>query len=80
VHGVQLPVGIVHGQHARQARHVLDVRAGEGRDEDGQHDNELPSVMTCANYIKLPPYSTKDVCARQLRFALREGQGSFDLS
>ena len=36
--------------------------------------------MTCANYIKLPPYSSKEVCARQLRFAFSEGQGSFDLS
>lgn len=24
-------------------------------------DDDLPSVMTCANYLKLPPYSTK-VC------------------
>lgn len=24
-------------------------------------DEDLPSVMTCANYLKLPPYSTK-VC------------------
>lgn len=22
-------------------------------------DDDLPSVMTCANYLKLPPYSTK---------------------
>lgn len=22
-------------------------------------DEDLPSVMTCANYLKLPPYSTK---------------------
>jgi E3 ubiquitin-protein ligase TRIP12 len=36
--------------------------------------------MTCANYIKLPPYSSKAACARQLRLAVSEGQGSFDLS
>jgi E3 ubiquitin-protein ligase TRIP12 len=24
-------------------------------------DQDLPSVMTCANYIKLPPYSSKQV-------------------
>lgn len=46
----------------------------------GAQDNELPSVMTCANYIKLPQYSSKDVCMRQLRIAITEGQGSFDLS
>ena len=36
--------------------------------------------MTCANYIKLPQYSSKAVCMRQLRLAITEGQGSFDLS
>jgi E3 ubiquitin-protein ligase TRIP12 len=25
-------------------------------------DDDLPSVMTCANYLKLPPYSTKVWC------------------
>ena len=35
---------------------------------------------TCANYIKLPPYSTKAVMHDRLLFAIREGQGSFDLS
>jgi len=24
-----------------------------------QSDTDLPSVMTCVNYIKLPPYSSK---------------------
>lgn len=51
-----------------------------GEDENGGNDKELPSVMTCANYIKLPQYSSKAVCERQLRLAYREGQGSFDLS
>ncbi|KAG2490174.1 hypothetical protein HYH03_011304 [Edaphochlamys debaryana] len=43
-------------------------------------DADLPSVMTCANYIKLPPYSSKSVMAARLMYAIREGQGSFDLS
>ncbi|KXZ47851.1 hypothetical protein GPECTOR_32g463 [Gonium pectorale] len=43
-------------------------------------DADLPSVMTCANYIKLPPYSSKAVMASRLMYAIREGQGSFDLS
>ncbi|KAF6266557.1 hypothetical protein COO60DRAFT_1697133 [Scenedesmus sp. NREL 46B-D3] len=43
-------------------------------------DGDLPSVMTCANYIKLPPYSCKDVMRERIMFAIREGQGSFDLS
>lgn len=43
-------------------------------------DTDLPSVMTCANYIKLPPYSSKDVLRSRILFAINEGQGSFDLS
>jgi E3 ubiquitin-protein ligase TRIP12 len=43
-------------------------------------DGDLPSVMTCANYIKLPPYSCKEVMRQRLLYAIREGQGSFDLS
>lgn len=43
-------------------------------------DGDLPSVMTCANYIKLPPYSCKEIMRERLMFAIREGQGSFDLS
>lgn len=43
-------------------------------------DGDLPSVMTCVNYIKLPPYSSKEVTRDRLLFAIREGQGSFDLS
>ena len=43
-------------------------------------DGDLPSVMTCANYIKLPPYSSKAVARSRILFAIREGQGSFDLS
>jgi E3 ubiquitin-protein ligase TRIP12 len=43
-------------------------------------DGDLPSVMTCANYLKLPPYSSKEILRERLMFAVREGQGSFDLS
>eukprot|EP00899_Mesostigma_viride_P024617 jgi/Mesvir1/533/Mv11394-RA.1 len=43
-------------------------------------DRDLPSVMTCANYLKLPPYSSKETMKQQLLIAIREGQGSFDLS
>lgn len=43
-------------------------------------DKDLPSVMTCANYVKLPPYSSEKILKERLLFAIREGQGSFDLS
>ncbi|KAG8368087.1 hypothetical protein BUALT_Bualt15G0008800 [Buddleja alternifolia] len=43
-------------------------------------DDDLPSVMTCANYLKLPPYSSKEIMYKKLIYAISEGQGSFDLS
>ncbi len=43
-------------------------------------DKELPSVMTCQNYFKLPPYSSEILLAERLKLAMAEGQGSFHLS
>ncbi|PRQ43454.1 putative aminoacyltransferase, E1 ubiquitin-activating enzyme [Rosa chinensis] len=43
-------------------------------------DLDLPSVMTCANYLKLPPYSLKEMMKEKLVYAIKEGQGSFHLS
>ncbi|KAF8397626.1 hypothetical protein HHK36_016546 [Tetracentron sinense] len=43
-------------------------------------DDDLPSVMTCANYLKLPPYSSKERMRERLLYAIKEGQGSFHLS
>ena len=41
---------------------------------------DLPSVMTCANYLKLPPYTSKAVMKEKLLYAMNEGQHSFNLS
>lgn len=43
-------------------------------------DSMLPSVMTCAQYLKLPDYSSKEVLSTQLWRAIRDGSGSFHLS
>jgi E3 ubiquitin-protein ligase TRIP12 len=43
-------------------------------------DEALPTVMTCANFVKLPEYSSKEVMKAQLLKAIHEGQGSFLLS
>ncbi|KAL1200108.1 E3 ubiquitin-protein ligase UPL4 [Cardamine amara subsp. amara] len=43
-------------------------------------ETDLPSVMTCANYLKLPPYSSKEKMKEKLLYAITEGQGSFHLS
>ncbi|KAJ2909760.1 Ubiquitin fusion degradation protein 4 [Coemansia aciculifera] len=43
-------------------------------------DDYLPSVMTCANFIKLPNYSSLEVLKRRWSHAVAEGQQSFHLS
>ncbi|XP_014491908.1 E3 ubiquitin-protein ligase UPL4 isoform X1 [Vigna radiata var. radiata] len=43
-------------------------------------DRDLPSVMTCVNYLKLPPYSSKEIMKEKLLYVITEGQGSFHLS
>ncbi|GMI73373.1 KAKTUS, UBIQUITIN-PROTEIN LIGASE 3 [Hibiscus trionum] len=54
--------------------------AANGTGPSESADEDLPSVMTCANYLKLPPYSTKEIMYKKLLYAISEGQGSFDLS
>ncbi|PIA57405.1 hypothetical protein AQUCO_00600259v1 [Aquilegia coerulea] len=54
--------------------------ASNGTSVSESADDDLPSVMTCANYLKLPPYSTKEIMYKKLLYAISEGQGSFDLS
>ncbi|XVF45532.1 hypothetical protein PTKIN_Ptkin02bG0213800 [Pterospermum kingtungense] len=54
--------------------------ASNGTGPSESADDDLPSVMTCANYLKLPPYSTKEIMYNKLMYAISEGQGSFDLS
>ena len=43
-------------------------------------DKDLPSAMTCASYLKLPPYSRVEVLKERLTYAITEGVASFDLS
>jgi E3 ubiquitin-protein ligase TRIP12 len=43
-------------------------------------DAYLPSVMTCANYLKLPDYSSQHVMRLKLVQAMHDGQSSFHLS
>lgn len=49
--------------------------------ENGLKDDDyLPSVMTCANYLKLPNYSSKEVMKKRLIQAINEGAEAFLLS
>ncbi|KAK8839916.1 hypothetical protein M9Y10_031630 [Tritrichomonas musculus] len=48
---------------------------------DGQKPDEcLPSVLTCANYLKIPKYSSKKILKEKLLIAINECQGSFLLT
>ncbi|CAR22545.1 putative ubiquitin-protein ligase UFD4 [Lachancea thermotolerans CBS 6340] len=49
-------------------------------ENDLEPDHYLPSVMTCANYLKLPKYSNKDVLKSRVLQAMKEGLGAFLLS
>ncbi|KAI3718307.1 hypothetical protein L6452_19171 [Arctium lappa] len=63
-------------KHSSTANNAASNAAGLSESAD----DDLPSVMTCANYLKLPPYSTKEIMYKKLLYAISEGQGSFDLS
>eukprot|EP00929_Paragymnodinium_shiwhaense_P048171 TRINITY_DN24397_c0_g1_i1.p1 TRINITY_DN24397_c0_g1~~TRINITY_DN24397_c0_g1_i1.p1 ORF type:complete len:2192 (+),score=550.41 TRINITY_DN24397_c0_g1_i1:129-6704(+) len=43
-------------------------------------DQFMPSVMTCASYLKLPEYSSADILRQKLDLAMSEGQSAFLLS
>eukprot|EP00743_Colponemidia_sp_Colp-15_P012456 GILK01014192.1.p1 GENE.GILK01014192.1~~GILK01014192.1.p1 ORF type:complete len:616 (-),score=-20.87 GILK01014192.1:54-1901(-) len=45
-----------------------------------QVDECLPTVNTCFHYLKLPDYSSEEVCRERLLCAIAEGQGVFLLS
>ena len=49
-------------------------------EDDLKPEDYLPSVMTCANYLKLPCYSTYDVMYSRITQAMTEGNGAFHLS
>jgi E3 ubiquitin-protein ligase TRIP12 len=70
----RLPIG---GFQGLQPRLTVVRKDGEcfARPED-----YLPSVMTCANYVKLPDYPTKEMLRQKLLQAVQEGQQSFHLS
>ncbi|SMR42614.1 unnamed protein product [Zymoseptoria tritici ST99CH_1E4] len=43
-------------------------------------DDYLPSVNTCAHYLKMPNYSSVEVLRARFKIAMEEGQGAFHLS
>ncbi|EUD66691.1 hypothetical protein C922_03016 [Plasmodium inui San Antonio 1] len=45
-----------------------------------EDNNDLPSVMTCTNYLKIPDYKNKEKLRNRLLYAINEGQKIFSLS
>ncbi|SBS81285.1 E3 ubiquitin-protein ligase, putative, partial [Plasmodium malariae] len=45
-----------------------------------EDNNDLPSVMTCTNYLKIPDYKNKEKLRNRLLYAINEGQKNFSLS
>jgi E3 ubiquitin-protein ligase TRIP12 len=48
--------------------------------KEGINGLGLPSVMTCKNYLKLPPYKSRELLREKLVQAISEGLGSFHLT
>ena len=70
----KLPIG---GFKALQPELTVVKKSGE----DGLKDDDyLPSVMTCANYLKLPNYSSAALMKSRLLQAINDGAGAFLLS
>lgn len=49
-------------------------------EENMTADQYLPSVMTCANYLKVPKYSSSEILRSRLIQAMQEGSDAFLLS
>ncbi|KAK7195878.1 HECT-domain (ubiquitin-transferase) [Novymonas esmeraldas] len=50
------------------------------KEMEGDKEQTLPSCNTCFLYLKLPPYSTRDVMRRRLLVAVTEGRRNYSLS
>ncbi|CCF57986.1 hypothetical protein KAFR_0D03380 [Kazachstania africana CBS 2517] len=70
----KLPLG---GFKALKPKFTVVLKHAEG---DLKPDQYLPSVMTCANYLKLPKYSSKEIMHKRIKQAMEEGAGAFLLS
>jgi E3 ubiquitin-protein ligase TRIP12 len=58
----------------------LTIAKREFSDRNIEPDDQLPSVMTCTNYFKVPSYSSKEIMRARIITAITEGQNSFELT
>lgn len=88
----KLPIGGKHEQRVRGCSNRTNNRTGfksltpmftvvcKPAEAPYTSDDYLPSVMTCANYLKLPDYTDVKILQKRLFTATKEGQGAFHLS
>ncbi|KAG5491827.1 hypothetical protein JIQ42_01736 [Leishmania sp. Namibia] len=50
------------------------------KDMDSKKEQTLPSCNTCFLYLKLPPYTTREIMKERLLFAVTEGRRNYSLS
>ncbi|OHT11784.1 hypothetical protein TRFO_18679 [Tritrichomonas foetus] len=70
----RLPVG---GLASLEPKLTIAKRISDTSDKP---DNCLPSVMTCTNYFKMPPYSNPEIMKKKIIQAIYECQDTFQLS
>lgn len=70
----KLPIG---GLKKLQPNLTIAVRTPMDKQKP---DDSLPSVLTCANYLKVPQYSSKEILKDKLLYAIHECQDSFLLT
>ncbi|KAG5494128.1 hypothetical protein JKF63_01963 [Porcisia hertigi] len=50
------------------------------KDMESKKEQTLPSCNTCFLYLKLPPYTTREIMKERLLFAVTEGRRNYSLS
>ncbi|KAJ3178773.1 Ubiquitin fusion degradation protein 4 [Geranomyces variabilis] len=64
-----------------EANSSSPTKGGKASGAPGSNTHDwLPSVMTCANYLKVPEYRDVETLKARFDLAVREGQGCFHLS
>lgn len=72
---VNLPIGGLASLHPK-----LTIVRKTSSEESVKESDQLPSAMTCQNYLKLPSYESMEQMEAKIRQAMEEGKGSFHLT
>lgn len=70
-----LPIGGLSSLHPK-----LTIVRKTSSEPSVKESDQLPSAMTCQNYLKLPAYESIEQMEAKIRQAMEEGKGSFHLT